>query len=402
MNDSDNSKVTQKLRNSVVPFALLLLFFALLALYVARPLWTGLAWAAVLSFFTYPVYMFIHTRIFRGRFSYLAAAVNTVLIVFLLVLPMLLLGSVIAHEAAKLYSFFMDWIAGAKDTPVESLLALPPFAWLLTVFPQLKDLSVWTDIIYSSASTLATMTTNLSREVLGNVIKVGFYLIVITVASFFLTHDGRRIVEFSKDLLPLSQEEKENFFLRGKRMLYAIFYGILLTAVIQGTLGGLGWWFVGLGNPALFGALMCILSVLPFIGTALIWVPGVIYLFSTGEVRGGLILLAWSGLVVSNIDNILRPFFISEGSKMPLLLNFVGIVGGLATWGFLGLFLGPLVISLAVFFLQTYRLIVHIEPENTAVVPTAAPEGAGGIEPENTAVVPAAAPEGADGKGDPQ
>ncbi len=357
----------RKLRSSAVPFVLLLFFFLALAILVAKPLAPGLAWAAVLSFFTYPVYRFIHRKLFRGRYSYLAAAVNTVLILFLLVLPMTAVGVAITHEATKLYGLVLGWLPDARGAPIESVLSLPPIAWLLSMFPQMKGLPVWKELFYSSAATLASVTTNISKELLGNALRVAFNLLVITVASFFITHDGHRFIGFVKDLLPLSPSSKDALLLRAQRMLYAIFYGIMLTAAIQGTLGALGWWYVGLDNPVFFGALMFLFAMLPFVGTPIVWGPGVIYLFVQGHSKQGVILLLWGLLVVSSIDNLLRPMFISEGSKVHILLVFVGILGGLATWGFLGLFLGPLVLSLAVFFLHVYRLIVSAPADENIV-----------------------------------
>lgn len=210
----------------------------------------------------------------------------------------------------------------------------------------------------SATGVLANFMTGTSKELLGNVFRVAFNLFVITVASFFLTHDGHLFIRFIRDILPLSNESKDAFFMRSMRMLYAIFYGIILTAGIQGTLGALGWWFVGLDNPVLFGALMFFLAMLPFVGTPIIWVPGVVFLFVKGDASGGIILLLWGVFVVSSIDNILRPFFISGGSRSHLLLVFAGILGGLSAWGFLGLFMGPLCLSMAYFLLDLYRAIV--------------------------------------------
>lgn len=351
------------MNSSVVPFALLLSFFIILALFVTKPLASGLTWAAVLSFFTYPLYRFIYFKLFRGRYSYLAAGINTVLIIFLLVLPMFMIGGAVVHEGTKLYTFLQGWILDSKEPALDSILALPPIDWLLSMFPQLSELPIWKELIYNSASMLASITTSLSKELLGNALKMAFNLLVIIVASFFFTHDGHLISGFVKDLLPLSLLSKDALFLRGKKMLYSIFYGIMLTAAIQGTLGAIGWWFVGLGNPIFFGVLMFLFAMLPFMGTPFVWGPAVIYLFIQGDVKGGVILLLWGVLIVSSIDNVLRPYFISEGSNAHLLLVFVGILGGLSTWGFLGLFLGPLVLSLAVFFLHMYRLFVITPPD---------------------------------------
>jgi len=161
-----------------------------------------------------------------------------------------------------------------------------------------------------------------------------------------------------KDIMPLPETVKEDIVDRSAKMPRAVVYGIVATAAVQGTLGGLGWWFVGLGHPVLFGFFMFVTGMIPFVGTPVIWVPGALTLFINGNYTGGMLLLIWGVGVVSMIDNFIRPIFISGESKIHMLVIFVGIFGGLLNWGFLGLFIGPLILSLAIFLLDLYRAIV--------------------------------------------
>jgi predicted PurR-regulated permease PerM len=214
---------------------------------------------------------------------------------------------------------------------------------------------MWSELASSLPGILTSFMTRLSRELLGNAFQLGFNLLVITVGVFFLAHDGEKFLKFVHEILPLSTAEKDVFFLRAKQMLYAIFYGIIMTAGIQALLGGFGWWFVGLPNPVLFGLVMFFLAMLPFVGTPMVIAPGAIYLFAAGDTKNAVILLAWGFMVVSSIDNLLRPLFIYEGTKAHVLMIFIGILGGISTWGFLGLFMGPLVLSVAYFMLLLYH-----------------------------------------------
>lgn len=366
LNDTQNLNIVSRMKNSSIPFAVLLCIFLALAGVVVWPLLSALAWAAVLSFFSYPVYRYIHGTVFKGRYAYLAAGINTALILFLLVLPMIGAGIKITKEVAKLYVFFRDWFPEARELPLRSILSMPQLDWIFSHFPEFRDLPIWSELASNVTGLLASLMGRMSRELLGNVFKLAYNLLVITVGTFFLTHDGHKVLQFVKDILPLSQAGKDAFFQRARQMLYAIFYGIILTAGIQGTLGGLCWWYVGLATPVVFGALMFLLAMLPFVGTPMVWLPGVAYLAMHGDAKSAAILFFWGLLVVSSIDNILRPLFISDGSKAHMLLIFVGILGGLSAWGFLGLFLGPLVLSVAYFLLQLYRLIVQVPDEAAA------------------------------------
>ncbi|MDR1472409.1 MAG: AI-2E family transporter [Synergistaceae bacterium] len=360
MSDSSNERVTYKLRNSSVPFVALLVFLVALGLRVVWPLASALAWAAMLSFFSYPLYKFIHVRLFRGRCSYAASAINAALLLFLLVLPVIWAGVAATRELARLYQFLADWLPAAGGKPLRSILSIPQLDWLFSRFPNLLDLPLWSDLMSSVPGVIASFMTDMSRALLGNAFNLGFNLLVVTVGTFFLTRDGELILSFVHDILPLSGDGKDAFFLRAKRMLYAIFYGIIMTAGIQATLGGLGWWFVGLPNPVIFGALMFMLAMLPFVGTPMVILPGAAYLFFVmGDGKSAVILLAWGMLIVSSIDNLLRPLFIYEGSKTHVLLVFMGILGGLRAWGFLGLFLGPLVLSATYFMLHLYRIMMQ-------------------------------------------
>jgi predicted PurR-regulated permease PerM len=357
MVNSYDTKIIDKIRHSSIPFVLLLFLFIILSVVVVRPLMHALLWAAALSFFTYPVYNFIYKYLLNGRYSYLAAGINTVIIFFLLVLPMLALGLAITHEATRLYSVLMNWYLG-KEFSISQILAIPQLDRLISAYPGLFSQDSIKGLISNASRILASFTASMSRNLVGNAFKLVFNLVVIMVASFFMTHDGHAIFQLVRDILPLSNSSKDVFFIRCKRMLYAIFYGIILTAGIQGALGALGWWFVGLPNVFIFGALMFFLAMIPLVGTPLVWGAGAIYLFAAGHERNAILLTVWGIVMVSGIDNFLRPLFISEGSKAHLLMVFVGILGGLATWGFLGLFLGPLILSGAYFLLQIYRIVV--------------------------------------------
>jgi predicted PurR-regulated permease PerM len=277
------------------------------------------------------------------------------LILFLLVLPMIGLGATFIRELGTFYQFFTEWFPAVRDKPLSSIINLPQLDLALSLYPDLFELPMWSDLLSGLPGIITSFMTRLSREILGNALKLGFNLLVMTVGMFFFTHDGEKFMRFVREILPLSASEKDAFFLRVRQMLYAIFYGIIMTAGIQAALGGLGWWFVGLPNPVLFMLLMFFLSMLPFVGPPIVIIPGTIYLYATGDTTGAIMLLTWGIMVVSSIDNLLRPLFIYEGTKAHVLMIFTGILGGISIWGFLGLFMGPLVLSVAYFMVRLYH-----------------------------------------------
>ena len=374
MSETHDSASLRKFTSNTVPFVVLLVFFVLLAVRVIWPLSGALAWSAVLSFFTYPIYRFIHEKIFRGRWSYLAAGLNTALIILVLVFPVLGLGATAIRELSDVYQRFVVWFPTVRGQSLGELLRMPQLDAFLDRYPDIFEMPFWSDLLSNLPGALMSFIRGMSTALLGNTIQLGFSLLVMTVGTFFLTRDGERFVSFVHEILPLSPSEKDVFFKRTNQMLYAIFYGIILTAGVQAILGGLGWLFVGLPSPVVFGILMFFMGMIPMMGTPLVFVPGAIYLFATGDVRNAIIMLAWGFGVVSSIDNLLRPLFIYEGTKAHVLMIFAGILGGISVWGFLGLFMGPLVLSVAYFMIVLYRTAI-MSPE--AIEPPAETETGG-------------------------
>jgi predicted PurR-regulated permease PerM len=195
----------------------------------------------------------------------------------------------------------------------------------------------------------------LSRNFLGNIVTLVYHQIIIFIAFYFLLRDGHVFLKYFKDIIPLISVERDEFMHRANVVLRAVVFGVVVTAGVQGILGAVGWWFVGLSSPLLAGALMALLAMIPFVGTPTVWIPGSFYLFLVGNAKDGVILILWGLCVVSTVDNFLRPYFISEKAKMSTLLIFFGAFGGLTAWGFIGLFVGPLILSLFVFSLDSYR-----------------------------------------------
>lgn len=345
----------KNIRKSYVPFIVAFALMAFLTYKVAFPLFRPLAWSALLAFFAYPVYRWLHHVLLRGKHKNVAAAITTALIVLLLVVPAGFLGTILAKEGIKIYGQIVDLLSRSSVTDFD---ALPErlSQWFAARGILLNEhLSFIGDIVKQSGRFLATQIASFSRGLLGNAFRMIYQLIAITVATFFFLRDGHVVLDFIKDILPLSEEEKISFFERAKRLLQAVIYGIIFTAGIQATLGALGWWKAGLEAPIIFGAIMFVLAMIPFVGTPMVLLPGAVYLAATGNLKAAIYLAIWAVAVVSTVDNFIRPIFISEGSNIHILIVFVGVVGGLAAWGFIGLFLGPLIISLFIFFLDSYR-----------------------------------------------
>lgn len=343
-----------------LPFIVFFSLMALLAWKITAPLMMALMWSGMLAFTVMPLYKKINSFL-GGKFSGIASVITLFIMIFSVIAPLLAilvtLGSEVSHLTSTVTGFLAQIEPNELKNPVELLPASFP-SWARDYFASfLSDGASVRAFLQRAAQWTGAFLTALSKNLIMSASSVLFEIMVVLMTSFFFIRDGEKIVKYLRALLPLSKEESHAFFKRTNDTLHSIIFGILLTVAIQAFLGALGWWFVGLANPAFFGLLMFLFGMLPA-GTAAVWFPGAIYLFLTGDVKNGAILLAWGVLIVGTIDNMLRPLLISggkEGDEIPTLLIVLGLFGGLIAWGFLGIFLGPLVLVLFSIVVDIYR-----------------------------------------------
>jgi predicted PurR-regulated permease PerM len=186
---------------------------------------------------------------------------------------------------------------------------------------------------------------------------------LMLVILFYFLRDRVFLLKALGRLLPLSEEETGNIFRRVSETIYATLYGNLVVKVIQGTLGGLMFWILGLPAPIPFGAAMALLAVLPVVGTSLVWGPAAIWLLVHGSWVKALILVAWGGLVVSLIDNLLYPLVVASEIQLHTLGILLSVFGGLLAFGMAGVVLGPVVLASTVALLEVWRLRMQTEPD---------------------------------------
>jgi len=352
----------KEFRGVAIPFIAIFALLTVLVYTVTSPLFHALAWSALLSFFAMPLYRWFHRRVLGGHLANVAATLTTGAILLLIVLPAVGLGAVIANEFVRLYATFMEnYLRAGGSFDIQELSAFLPKDYVAMVLPWFSKYPFLQDLAGKAGGWLAGLLADVSRGLLQQTLYVGWELVIIIVASFFMVRDGHIILDYIRDILPLPEVERSRFFERARVLLQSVIYGVTLTAAVQAMLGTLAWWYLGLPSPLLFGVLMFILAMIPFVGTPVLLLPGAAYLFFSGHPQAGLIMASWSLGVVSMVDNFIGPIFISEGSGAHILMVFMGVIGGLAAWGFLGLFLGPLVLALFIFLLDSYRRTLGIQ-----------------------------------------
>ena len=343
-NTEKSSAIDELLGGNAQTF--LLLLATGLAVYIcylmAMPFLPALVWALALAVLFAPLQVWLETKL---KNSSLAALTTVIIISSLVIVPALFVGQQLAIQAAT----------GAQliQTKVESgewrrlLTAQPVLAPIIEKIEQqinlpdtVKNFALW---VSNSAGTL----------IKGSIFQLIGFVITIYLLFFFL-RDRQSAKQHLSNLLPLSSLQSQQLFKHIGDTIHAIVYGTLAIAAVQGCLGGLMFWWLGLPAPLLWGVMMGFLAVIPVLGSSIIWLPAALFLVLEGNWIQGIILVVWGMLVVGTVDNLLRPIFVGNRLNQHTLLVFMSLVGGLMLFGSSGLILGPVVLAITLFLISIW------------------------------------------------
>jgi predicted PurR-regulated permease PerM len=344
-------------------FILFLTFFSIYLLYqILSPFLSSIIWAILLAIVFYPLFQKLQ-RLLKKR-EVLSALIMTLLVLIVIVLPFTLLMASLASDAIDIYHQLEEMIkTGQLQAYFDRIKEIPILKWILAGLGQHIDLSQTNPLplllnnLNRISTFIFTQTTILLKGF--STFIAGFFFTLLSL--YYLFKDGSHLFGRLKEVIPLPSRERDLLIQRFKDMIYATLYGGILIALIQGVLGGLSFWILGLPSPIFWGTAMGLLSFIPIGGTAFIWVPAAIILLIGGAVAKGLILLGLGVLVISMVDNLLRPFFISTRTNIHPLLLFFAVLGGVQAFGLIGLVAGPLIATLFLTLIEIY--IQGIQPE---------------------------------------
>lgn len=341
-------------RVSVVFFYGSLLLLLYLTYLIIVPFASPILWAVILVVVFQPVYRRLLYR-FSGK-SGLTALLLTIAVFVAVMVPAIVCGWVLTQEAVSFYQaaeqvYRQEGLAGITSHPaVTAVRAL----WDRASLP-FKGLGVDLNaLLLDGLSAVSSFIVDNLKGMAINLLSatVNFFLAVFTF--FFLLRDGETIVRNLQGFLPLERKDAEALFSRLYDAVSAVVRGTIVTALAQGILEGVGYWALGVPYPVFLGLATALFSLLPVGGSGLVWIPAALYLFLGGGWVRGLLLLAWSTLVVSTADNVLKPALISGGTNLPTLFLFFGMLGGLQVFGILGFILGPVLLVTLSTFLDIY------------------------------------------------
>jgi predicted PurR-regulated permease PerM len=334
-----------KLERYIGWFVLLLLLAG--CLLVLRPFVSALLWAVVLCVSSWPIYR----RLLRltGNRNTLAAFLMMLAMILVVLLPFVIVGLTLADNVKDLTAAAKHWIENGLPGPPEWLARVPVVGSPIVEYWQ--SLAADTSKLWTDAQRFIEP---VSAWLLKGGLVLGGGLIQLALSifiAFFLFRDGAAAGGlFATAVERIAGERGGHLLTLAGKTVRGVVYGILGTALAQAIMTGIGLLIAGVPGAALLALLTFFASIVPVVGTGLIWIPSALWLLHQGATGWGIFLLIW-GVGVANIDNVVKPWLISQGSNMPFILIFLGVIGGALTFGFIGVFLGPTLLAVG------YRLV---------------------------------------------
>ena len=339
-------------------FILILLAVTAGFIWLLVPFYSAIFWAAILAILFSPTEKRLQQKL-KGQRT-LSALLTTGGIILLVVIPLVLVLILLGIEAVNAYQ-----ILSKGEFSIQ-----PYLDGIQQTFPVLENwLSKWDENLASMKSSLSKTALNSSQYLATQVFQFGQgYLnfvinaVLMLYLTFFFLRDGDALIAMLIRALPLGDNREKRLFHKFAEVCRATIKGSLVVALIQGTIGGIAFWLLGINGAILWGTIMVILSLLPAVGSALIWVPAAAWLLISGAYIKGLILIMIGIFLIGLIDNVLRPILVGRDTKMPDYLILIATLGGIAMFGLTGFVMGPI---LAALFLVIWQIFMEeYQPSN--------------------------------------
>lgn len=331
-------------------FIIVLGLITLAFLTILQPFWSSIFWACVMTLLFFPLQRRLRDRL-NGRES-LAALLTLLAGVFLVVIPVTVIAFAFVAEGAQLY----ELIENREINPEQFIERIGSAVPVLPDLLQRLDIDVSNIRSYLSDSAIA-LSRLLSQEAISfgrNTVSFTVGLVLMLYLTFFLLRDGDKMMGWLGTAVPLENERRQLLFRKFTEVVRATVKGNLVVALVQGALGGLIFWILGITAPVLWAVVMAFLSLVPAVGAALVWVPVAIYLFATGDILQGSILVAYGAIIIGLADNVLRPILVGRDTKLPDYIVLFSTLGGISLLGINGFVIGPLIAALFISFWSTF------------------------------------------------
>ncbi len=336
----------------IVP-SLLVLYFVFR---IFQPFLMPIFMATILACLCFPVFDWVNARL-KGRIN-LAALVTCLAVTALIIVPFVGLAIMLGSQATQAYQQLQDAVEQGKIQDMMNLRDQPYVGWVLQQIDVYIDLDR-VDIVGSLASLLQSVSLGALRHstaVFSGIAQLLTSFFIMIVTMFFLFRDGPELMDQIRGWTPLSERYEGQIVQKFQEVSSATVIGSLVTALVQGVAGGVTFFLVGIPNIIFWGTLTALFSLVPLVGTAIVWLPWALYLLAVGHTFKALVLVVLSIVFVGGIDNVLRPALIEGKTRMHTMLVFFSIMGGISYFGIAGMVVGPIIVALGLTFLELYRI----------------------------------------------
>jgi predicted PurR-regulated permease PerM len=347
------SEVYQKIIFTLIFIALIVVSFLII-----KPFLTAVLTGIIFSYIFYPLYSRINKKISNKNVSSL---ITSFLVILIITLPLFFVLNTVSKEAYTTYLLSRQKLADSQFlTPCEP--ADKPLCEAVNYFTdKVNDPKVK----YYFDTTIKGVTTRITESISDILFSIPIFILdlfIVLFVMFFLFRDGKIFVDKIERIMPLKGKYRRHVFKKLNDMAYAVIYGSIIIAIIQGTLGGIGFLIFGLPSPLLWGIVMIFASLIPYIGSSIIWFPASLMLIFNGYINmetnliiKGILLMLYGIFIVGTADNILKPKIIGDKSGLHPVLVLLGVVGGLAFLGVVGIIIGPIILAMLVTFIKIYE-----------------------------------------------
>ncbi|MBA3513043.1 MAG: AI-2E family transporter, partial [Pyrinomonadaceae bacterium] len=313
-----------------------------------QPFVAVLAWATVLVIVFYPVHQRLLKRLKKPGLS---ALLSCILVILTILVPVVFVTIAVLNELSGAMQNLQATIAYLLDP--NSPYTGRVLSWVSHYIDieQVRSGQYLIERLQGVSGQLAGQTLGVIGGVIGAMVQMFF----VVFTMYYLFRDGDKIFAALRDALPLESKQATAIMARTRDVIGASVYGVLAIAIVQGVLGGLAFWTLGVPSAIVWGVVMIFLSMIPMLGAFLVWVPAAAYLALTGHPVKALLMVLWGTLVIGMADNFLRPKLVGERTKLHELLIFFAVLGGLQVFGVLGIVLGPVVLAITLALVDVFR-----------------------------------------------
>jgi predicted PurR-regulated permease PerM len=333
----------------IITSSIILMVLLVLTFFLLKPLLMAIVIGFILAFIFNPVYVKLNKVI---KSKNIASGLICFVLLILVLLPFWFFTPLVIDQAIKVYFLTQDFdFVGLLQGIFPSLFASEEFS---------REIG---SILYSFFTKSANSFVNIFTDMILNFPVLFLQSMVVFFTLFFVLKDKEKLISYIGGLLPFSKNVEGRIFSSSKSITEAVIYGQIIVGLVQGLVLGAGFFIMGVSNALFLTLLACLAGIFPVVGTAIIWIPMVIYMFVTGDIFTGIGLTIFGG-ISSTLDNLLRPIIVSKKVRMNTALVVIGMIGGLLMFGVLGFVLGPLILAYLFIVLEVYK---DIKLRNTAM-----------------------------------